>query len=115
MKEIQHTPETMKYRSLFKEKNSAITLTKKTKQTQAKNYIDSSTGPPKRLLICFFHSLLGSEIAKGTGDSHLPSNQSIAALAEGGSSKDTVASPFGLPVSLSVYRFIMGLPVFLLV
>lgn len=42
-----------------------------------------------------------------------PSNQSMAALAEGGSSKDTVASPFSFPVSLSVYRFIMGKPVFL--
>lgn len=43
-----------------------------------------------------------------------PSNQSMAALAEGGSSKETVASPFSLPVSLSVYRLIMGRPVFLL-
>lgn len=43
-----------------------------------------------------------------------PSNQSIAALAEGGSSKETVASPFSFPVSLSVYRLIMGSPVFLL-
>lgn len=43
-----------------------------------------------------------------------PSNQSMAALAEGGSSKETVASPFSFPVSLSVYRLIMGSPVFLL-
>lgn len=43
-----------------------------------------------------------------------PSNQSMAALAEGGSSKETVASPFSFPVSLSVYRLIMGRPVFLL-
>ena len=39
----------------------------------------------------------------------------MAALAEGGSSNDTVASPFGFPVSLSVYRFIIGFPVFLFV
>lgn len=38
----------------------------------------------------------------------------MAALAEGGSSKETVASPFSFPVSLSVYRLIMGRPVFLL-
>lgn len=37
----------------------------------------------------------------------------MAALAEGGSSKETVASPFSFPVSLSVYRLIMGRPVFL--
>ncbi len=44
----------------------------------------------------------------------LPSNQVMAALAEGGSSNDTVASPFSRPVALSVYRLIIGLPVFLL-
>lgn len=44
----------------------------------------------------------------------LPSNQSMAALAEGGSSNDTVASPFGCPVALSEYRLIIGRPVFLL-
>lgn len=51
----------------------------------------------------------------GGGGGVVPSNQSMAALAEGGSSKDTVASPFSLPVSRSVYRLIMGCPVFLLV
>lgn len=49
-----------------------------------------------------------------TGTRNPPSNQSMAALAEGGSSKETVASPFSFPVSLSVYRLIMGSPVFLL-
>lgn len=58
--------------------------------------------------------LCRSNLAQPDG-SPLPSNQSIAALADGGSSKDTVASPFSFPVSRSVYRLIMGCPVFLFV
>lgn len=59
------------------------------------------------------------KLVKKTDDRHrsegeLPSNQSMAALAEGGSSKDTVASPFGRPVDFSEYRLIIGRPVFLL-
>lgn len=43
----------------------------------------------------------------------LPLNQLIAELAVGGSSYVIVTSPFGLPVSLSLYTQIFGLRVFL--
>lgn len=69
--------------------------------------------PPPRLLKSALR--VAKETLIGFPENSFPSNQSMAALAEGGSSKDTVASPFSLPVSRSVYRLIMGCPVFLFV
>lgn len=43
----------------------------------------------------------------------LPLNHSMAEVAVGGSSYVTVASPFGLPETLSLYIHIFCLPVFL--
>lgn len=52
------------------------------------------------------------KVTSGFPKNSLPSNQSIAALAEDGASNQTIAFPFGLPVSPPVYRLIMRCPVF---
>lgn len=51
----------------------------------------------------------------GQEGGHQPSQSSTAVFAEGGSSNETVPSPFGFPVSLSVNKFTKGCPVLLLI